>query len=160
VGLLWGGATYEAVGVSLADAQYAEAAQLTAYRAALMMGMPPSMLQAHDDRMPDITDRRFRELFMQPLLTGVAQALHIDDELFPDKALFPQFITNALLRPSLKDRADSYRLMRQGGILTANELRALEDYPEHPDGNELQTTPVGGAPNEPAPAPADAPPAE
>jgi HK97 family phage portal protein len=147
VGLLWNGAKYTSIGVSLADAQYAEAAQLSSYRAALMLGMPPAMLDAHDDKFPDITDRRFRELFMQPLLTAIAQALHVDDDLFPDKTLFPGFITNALLRPSLKDRADAYRLMRQGGVLTANELRALEDYPERSDGDELLATPVGGAPN-------------
>ena len=34
-----------------------------------------------------------------------------------------KFQTNALLRPSLKDRADSYRLFRQGGIFDADALR-------------------------------------
>jgi hypothetical protein len=110
------------------------------------------MLDAHDDKFPDSTDRRFRELFMQPLLTAIEQALHVDDQLFPDKTLFPRFITNALLRPSLKDRADAYRLLRQGGILTANELRALEDYPERPDGDELQATPSAAPPTPRPPA--------
>jgi HK97 family phage portal protein len=149
LGLLWGEATYQQIGVSLADAQYAESAKLTTLQASQILGMPYAMMNADVDKIPDSTDRRFRELFMQPLLTAIEQALHVDDQLFPNKTLFPRFLTNALLRPSLKDRADAYRLLRQGGILEANEIRALEDYPEHPDGEGLQVTPVGGAPNEP-----------
>lgn len=147
LGMLWGGMTHESVGVSLQDAQFAEAAQITMHRGAHIFGLPVGMVDPELDKMPDSTDRRYRELFVQPYLTAIEQALHGDDDLFPDKALAPKFNTAALLRPSVKDRADGYRLFRQGGVLTANELRALEDYPPHPDGDELQMTPVGGAPN-------------
>jgi hypothetical protein len=36
---------------------------------------------------------------------------------------------------------------RQAGWLTANEIRALENYPAVEGGDDLQMTPVGGAPN-------------
>ena len=147
--MIWGGMTHQSVSVSLADAQFAEAAKITMLRGAKIFGMPPAMLDHEIDRVPDATERRYRELFLQPRLTMIEQALHGDPDLFPDKQLFPQITTAALLRPSVKDRADGYRLFRQGGVLTANELRALEDYPPHADGDELQMTPVGGAPNNP-----------
>lgn len=147
LGMIWGGMTHESVSVSLADAQFANAAQITMHRGAHIFGLPVGMVDPQNDKIPETTDRRYRELFIQPRLTAIEQALHGDDDLFPDKALFPRFNTNALLRPSLKDRADGYRLFRQGGVLTANELRALEDYAPHPDGDSLQATPVGGAPN-------------
>jgi hypothetical protein len=51
------------------------------------------------------------------------------------------FNTNALLRPSLKDRADAYRLLRQGGIETANELRALEDCRPTPTATSCKRRP-------------------
>ncbi len=149
-GLLWGGAEYTPIGVNLKDAEYANAAKLTADRVCDLYGMPRGMLDLEHDANPEDTHRRYRELFLQPRLTAIEQALHADPDLFPDKTLFPRFNTNALLRPSLKDRADSYRLFRQGGVLTANELRALEDYPPHDGGDDLQATPVGGAPNPPS----------
>lgn len=147
LGLLWGGMTYEPVTVNLRDAEYAESSRITRERCADILGLPVTMLDPENDTSPDETHKRYRELFLQPKLTAIEQALHADDDLFPDKQLFPRFLTSALLRPSLKDRADSYRLFRQGGVMTANELRALEDLPPHPDGDELQQTPVGGAPN-------------
>lgn len=155
-GLLWGGATYESIGVNLNDAQFAETERLTTTRVANIYGMPLGMLDPSNDANPDETNKRYRELFLQPRLTAIEQALRMDRDLFPDPDLFPKFQTNALLRPSLKDRADSYRLFRQGGIFDADELRALEDYPPHPSGlgGQLQATPVGGAPN-PTLAPAD-----
>ncbi len=146
-GMLWGGATYQPVSVSLKDAEWAAGAQISTARAAQIIGMPPAFVDPENDTDPAETNTRFRELFLQPLLTAIEQPLHADDELFPDKTRFPKFVSGALLRPSLKDRAEAYRLLRQGGIAVANELRALEDWPEREDGDELQATPVGGAPN-------------
>jgi hypothetical protein len=40
---------------------------------------------------------------------------------------------------------------RQAGWLTANEIRALENYPPVDGGDVLQVTPVGGASTTPAP---------
>lgn len=154
-GLLWGGATYQPVSVSLKDAEWAASAQISTTRAAQILGMPAAFVDPENDTDPAETNTRFRELFLQPLLTTIDQALYADDELFPDKTYFPRFITNALLRPSLKDRAEAYRLLRQGGIAVANELRALEDWPERKDGDELQATPVGGAPNPAKSSPSD-----
>lgn len=151
LGVLWGGMEYERVTVNLKDAEWAQSSRITRERAADIFGLPAAMHDPENDKAPEETHKRYRELFVQPLLTAIEQALHADDDLFPDKTLFPRFLTSALLRPSLKDRADSYRLFRQGGVMTANELRALEDLPPHPDGDELQMTPVGGAPNPPGP---------
>lgn len=147
LGMLWGGMTHESVTVSLADAQYAEAAKLSERRAAQIFTMPVGMVDPDNDQMPDQTHKRFTELFLAPKLEAIVQALHADNDLFPDKSLKPKFISNALLRPSLKDRADAYRLFRQGGIMTANEIRPMEDLPPHEDGNVLQVTPVGGGAN-------------
>jgi len=140
LGLLWGGASYQEIGVSLNDAEYAEAAKLTERRAKQIFNHPV-------DKDGEDADRHFREITLQPILTRIEQALKADRDIFPQRDLFVKFLTAALLRPSLKDRADAYRLLRQGGIFTANECRVLEDKPEHEDGNELQATPVGGAPN-------------
>ena len=57
------------------------------------------------------------------------------------------FDLTALLRGNFTTRAKSYREARQGGWLTANEIRRGEGYEDHPEGDQLQKTPVGGAPN-------------
>lgn len=150
-GLLWNDASYTTVSVSLKDAEWAAASQISTTRAAQLLGMPAAFVDPENDTDPAETNTRFRELFLQPLLTAIEQPLYADDELFPkgsnEDEFFPRFLTAALLRPSLKDRAEAYRLLRQGGVAVANELRVLEDWPERSDGDELQATPVGGAPN-------------
>jgi phage portal protein BeeE len=47
----------------------------------------------------------------------------------------------------IQTRWDAYRLGRQGGWITANEIRAKEGLEARPDGDEIQVTPVGGAAN-------------
>jgi HK97 family phage portal protein len=82
LGQLYGGATYQSIGLSLADAQWAEAQQLTTSEAALILGMPVKMIDPEGDRDPPNTNTRFRELFLQPILTSIEQTLGNDPDLF------------------------------------------------------------------------------
>jgi hypothetical protein len=50
-------------------------------------------------------------------------------------------------RANMKDRYDAYRLARQGGWKTPNEIRSDEGLPAVKGGDEIQETPVGGAAN-------------
>ena len=75
-------------------------------------------------------------------------ALKRDPDLFPTTSdLFPEFLTAAVLRPNLTVRMSAYVDAIQAGIYTSNEARALENLPPKEGGDELQKTPVGGAPN-------------
>jgi len=71
-----------------------------------------------------------------------------DPDLFPSTSdLFPEFLTAAVLKPSMTTRFAAYKDARQGGWATPNEIRANENLPPIEGGDELLQTPVGGAPN-------------
>lgn len=51
------------------------------------------------------------------------------------RRFFPRFQTMNLLRGDLATRTAYYNLMRNGGIMNADEIRAREDLPEIPNGD-------------------------
>jgi hypothetical protein len=79
----------------------------------------------------------------------IEQALTSDADLFPETDWCMEFDTSQFLRADIHTRWDAYRLGRQGGWITANEIRAKEGLPPADGGDEIQQTPVGGAANEP-----------
>lgn len=79
-------------------------------------------------------------------------ALWSDPDIFPDRRLRPNFPTEALRQVDLKTQTEAEHHRRQAGVMTANEIRRPLGLPDHPDGDELQATPVGGAPNPGAPS--------
>lgn len=48
-----------------------------------------------------------------------------------------EFVVDALLSATTAQRATAYQQFRAAGIMTANEIRALENLPALPDGNSL-----------------------
>jgi phage portal protein BeeE len=80
-------------------------------------------------------------------------ALRADDDLFPAGSdLQPEWLVDGLLRADTQVRYAAYVQARQAGWLSANEIRALENYPPVEGGDQVQQTPVGGAPNATPPA--------
>lgn len=150
LGVLAFGAKYNNVGLSLRDAQFIEAKQFSVEEIARMFRIDPSLLNAAGER-PDVNAlfSRFTKLDLGPRIARIEAALRADPDLFPDEAsLFPEFLMDAVLRPDVKTRYQAYRLARQGGWLTPNDIRAKENLPPIEGGDEIQETPVGGAPNE------------
>jgi len=85
-------------------------------------------------------------------LRRIEMAFWGDRDVFPDREeLFPEFLADAVLKPDIQSRYAAYKDGIQGGWLTANDIRPKENLPLHPDGDSLQITPVGGAPNPESP---------
>lgn len=148
---LGGGASLQTIPpVPMVDAQFVESEKLTLQTIAGLYGVPPSLVGDTSEGGPtgEEAQIQFAVFALGPIITPLEQALTGDPDLFPDgDGLFVEALTNALVRPDMKTRTDAYRQLRQGGILTANEIRALENHPPHPDGDVLQVTPVGGEAN-------------
>lgn len=148
---LGGGADLKTIPpVPMVDAQFVEAERLTLQTIAGLYGVPPSLLGDTSEGGPVGEDAQiqFATFALGPVLAPLEQALSIDEELFPaGEGLFVEALMQALVRPNTKTRTDAYRQLRQGGIYTANELRAMDNHPPHPDGDVLQVTPVGGEAN-------------
>ncbi|WP_158276942.1 phage portal protein [Paraconexibacter algicola] len=143
-----GGATLLSVPVSLRDAQFAELTKLTIEQCCAMYQVPLSFFVA--GAAPSEDDWRFLTTFaLGPFFTAYTQALNASDQLFPERGepLFTEALTDALLRPDTPTRYEMYRIARQGGWITANEVRRKENFPDVPGGDSIQETPVGGAPN-------------
>jgi len=148
VGILWGGAEYGEVGISLADAQFIEAQGWGVEQIARMYRVPKKMLTGEaDESDPEVENLRFATYSLQPWTARIEQALSLDRDLFPNPSRHAVMNLEPLLRANFSVRATSYREARQGGWMTANEIRRREGMADHPDGGELQVTPVGGAPN-------------
>lgn len=148
VGVLWGGATYDSVGISLSDAQFIEAQGFSIAQVARMYGVPLKWLTGDSDESdPEVENLRFANFSLSPWTTRLEQGLSLDRDLFPDPGRFAKMDLSQLERGTFSARATAYREARQGGWMTANEIRRPEGLPDHPDGGDLQKTPVGGAPN-------------
>lgn len=93
---------------------------------------------------------RFLVYSLSPRLRRIEMALRTDADLFgPGSDLYPEFLADSLLRTDTKERYEAYKAARQAGWLSPNEIRALENYPPsaQPGADDIQLTPVGGAPN-------------
>lgn len=135
--------------VSLEDALFVETKRLAVEDVARIFRWPRDLLELADDSNATDEQRSIRllKLYLLPRLRRIERALAADRELFGGSALFPEFLTESLLRADMRTRNESYLKARQAGWMTANEIRERENMPSHPDGDQLQTTPVGGAPN-------------
>jgi HK97 family phage portal protein len=145
------GAEWQSTGLSMQDSQYIEIQKFNGEEVCRIFRINPGMVGFLTGTRPVPADddfERFLKADMAPRLRRIEMALRADPDMFPSGGdLFPKFETGAVLKPSTQSRAAAYKDFRQAGIMTANEIRALEDLPPAEGGDVLQDTPVGGAPN-------------
>jgi phage portal protein BeeE len=65
----------------------------------------------------------------------------------PDNDPCVRFSTDHLVRADIHARFAAYTSARQGGWMSANEIREMENLAPVDGGDTVQATPVGGAPN-------------
>ena len=150
--VLAGGADLQTIPISLNDAQFAEQTRMSVRDIANIMRVPENMLNSGDPlgKTAEEDSLRFLLWTLTPRLRRIEQGLAADDDLFGNTSMRPVFDTSELMRADAKTRSDFALKYRQAGILTANELRQVEGYPPVAGGDDLQMTPVGGAPNAPS----------
>lgn len=151
--VLWGGWEMERLPISARDAQFVESSAMSVREVARMTGVPAGLLDDPDAPggiAPEHENMRFQTYGVGPWQTRIEQGLAADPDMLPSGTC-AEFDNRELLRADLKTRMEAAHSARQAGIATANELRP--DFglsPDHPDGDVLLATPVGGAPNTPA----------
>jgi HK97 family phage portal protein len=160
--ITWGGMEYEQVSLSLQDAQFIDAQKFSIEQIARIFRVPVRSIGGPDPETRSTPEQRgieFLTYSLVPWIVRVEQALHADDDLFPDKELYPEFLPDALLRADTVSRYTAYVQARQAGWLSVNDIRRLENLPPIDGGDVYQETPVGGAPNL-QPQPGDQQPAD
>jgi HK97 family phage portal protein len=171
VALLEGGLKWQQIGVSARDAQYLEGRQFSVLDIARWFGLPPHMIG--DIEKSTSWGTGIEQQFLGFLITSLAPWLtlweqEIDRQLLEDDDdLFSEFLVDAMLRTDLAARATAERQLVDGGILSVNEVRVMENRNPIPGpefekpqraqnigggGNPATTTGQGGAPTGPGPS--------
>jgi HK97 family phage portal protein len=148
--VIWGGWEIDRISTTLTDAQFIESQKFGVQEVGRMLGIPGGLLNDPDTQTSlslEAENMRFLQYGLDPWITRLEQALSNDQDLFPAPDFSVEFDPSRLLRADIKTRFDAYRLARQGGWITANEIRAIEGLDSVDGGDQIQQTPVGGAPN-------------
>ncbi|NVO55104.1 phage portal protein [Rhodobacteraceae bacterium B1Z28] len=139
--ILEDGMQYQSISMTLADAQFAENRLEQINEIARVFRVPPTMLFELSRGTWSNTEEMFRQFHtvtLKPWLKdwtdAYAQCLLTPEE--QDDFYF-EAITDDLLTTDTAARATAYGQYRSMGVMTANEVRAKENLPPHPNGNEL-----------------------
>lgn len=156
--ILSGGSTYEKIGVSLVDAQFVEAQRFSLEQIADMFRVPTDLIGGAVEKGVAATAEqvglRFLVFYLLPRLRRIELAFGSDLDLFANTDVYPQFVTDDLLRADAATKATVQHMQIQDGTLLVDEARAEMGRPPLPDGvgQIPQITPVGGGAN-PVPIP-------
>lgn len=136
------GMAYEAVTMTLTDAQFAENRLEQIREIARVFRVPPTMLFELTRGTWSNTEemaRQFLQITLKPWLTNWAWA-YARCLLSPDerRELYAEFITDDLTTTDTAARATAYGQYRSMGVMTANEVRAGLNLTPHANGNDLQ----------------------
>lgn len=158
VGVLFGGTKYNPISISNEDAQFLETRQFQVSDIARIFRVPPHKIAdlskatfsniehqaiefVTDCMLPHIV--RWEQRMNRVLLTPAER-----------REYFVKFSIDGLLRGDLKTRYEAYRIGREGGWLSPNDIRDLEDKNRIKDGDgylqPLNFTKLGTAPTAPA----------
>lgn len=142
VALLPIGYQFQPLQISMADAQFLESAQLTARQIANAFGV--KMHQLNDLSRATHTNvteqqKEFYQETLQSILTSYEQELTY--KLFTpaeiEQGYYVKFNVDSILRSDIRTRYEAYRVGIQGGFLKPNEVRAWEELPAEPGGDQL-----------------------
>ncbi len=142
VALLPIGYNFQPLELSMTDAQFLETAQLTARQIANAFGVRMHQLGDLSRATHTNIEQQQREFYadtLQAIVTQYEQELTY--KLFMlseiEEGYYVKFNVDSIVRSDIKTRYESYRVGVQGGFLKPNEVRAWEELPPEPGGDQL-----------------------
>lgn len=138
--VLDGGAEWKSFSMTARDAEFLESRKLTNLDICRIWGVPPTVAGILDHGTYSNVEAESRALVVRclaPMAKRIEQAMNA--ALLPTgsrKALFVEHDLAGLLRGDMKARYESYRIGRQWGWLSPNEIRGWENMPEIEGGDE------------------------
>lgn len=137
--LMDGGAKYEKTTWSPEDAQFLESRKLANEDVARIFGIPPTCVGITDRATYSNTEQEAAALVrnaLAPLAARVEQAI-ARACLTPAarRTLYVEHDLSALLRGDVQSRFEAYRIGREIGALSANDVRRKENEPPVPGGD-------------------------
>ena len=120
---------YKPVTVPPSEAQFVEAMQLTATQIAAILNLPANKLGGlSGDNLHYSTQEQDTLAIIEALRPWLVRFEQAFFDLLP-KNRFTKFYTDALLKTDLEARSNIYKVWRDMGLRTADEIRELEDLP-------------------------------
>lgn len=142
------GTKFEKVSMAPEEGQFLEGRQFQVLECARLFGVDPALLMDPTAVMNygEPQKQAFLDFTMERFLRPVEQAVSL--HLTP-RGQFAEYVRGAFLRADTATRYETYARAAQFGLLTRNEIRALENFPPI-DGLDEPLTPanLGGAANE------------
>jgi HK97 family phage portal protein len=138
--VLDGGARFETFQFSAKDSEFLESRKLSNEAICAVFGVPPSVAGILSDANYSSISEESRALVQRclaPMAKRIEMALNMA-LLTPEsrKQFYIEHDLSGLLRGDLTTRYTAYRVGREGGWLSANEIRAFENMSRIPDGDE------------------------
>jgi hypothetical protein len=122
------GVQFTTIGLSNEDAQYLQTRQFQIVEIARWYGIPPHMLASMEAATFSNIEHQgieFVTYSLRPWLVRWEQ--EIKRKLFDTDTFFSEFLVDGLLRGDTKTRYDGYKVARETGWLSVNEIRSLEN---------------------------------
>lgn len=143
---------YKPISVSAHEARFVETLKMTATQVAAIYGIPPEMIGGEAGgpltyNTVEQNSLNFLKFTLRPWLELLEGAFY---PLTP-KPQYVKFNIEGLLRSDLTTRMQSYQISRQIGLNSVNEIRALEDEPPIPNGDDYTPLEVLAQQQSPAP---------
>jgi HK97 family phage portal protein len=160
------GMKYESISMSPEDSQMLESRSFSVEDICRFFGVPPFMV-GHTQKTTswgtglEQQTLGFQKFTLRRRLKRIEMALEKQLLSAADRSagVTIEFNLDGLLRGDSKSRAESYASGIQNGYYTINEVRAWENLPPVPGGDEarvqIQNQPVSGGPAKPATPPVD-----
>lgn len=137
--LLEFGMKFSRIPMLLRDAQFIEQQQFTEAQIAALFGVPSYRLNRHDGQPRANVEQDalgFEKYTLLPWATRWEQTINV--KLFSPAerraGYYVKFNLSALLRGDFKSRQEGLHIMRQDGVINADQWLALEDMDPQPDG--------------------------
>ncbi len=156
--ILDGGADFKPMSFSSRDSEMVETRKLADLAICRAFNVPPTVAGITDNATYSNVEGETKALVtrcLAPMARRIEQAMNA--ALLPEMArarLYVEHDLAGLLRGDLKARYEAYRIGREWGWLSPNEIRRLENLPEIEGGGEylspLNMTEIGGRSDEPA----------
>jgi len=126
------------VSMSAEDSQFLETRKFQRSEIAGIFRVPPHMVADLSDATFSNVEHMGLEFVKHSLMPWLVQ---IEQTIFRDlltpqeqETYFAEFLVDGLLRGDLKSRYESYQIAIMNGVMSADDVRALENLPPRPDG--------------------------
>jgi HK97 family phage portal protein len=150
VAVLEEGAHFIPLTAPMADMQFVESQQMSKRNIAAMFKLPPSYLGGSTGdsltyQTVESNKIQLATMAIAPVTTNIQKFLGFDRGLFPFPSWYPEFVMEGMLRGDSTARAAFYKAMSEVKAILPNEIRALENMPPRPGGDEFEQPVVPAA---------------